>query len=202
MTRVILIRHCQTDYNLENRYCGFSNPPLNNKGIQQSKRLAQRLGDVKIDKAYSSDLKRAYQTAEIIFANNSIETLTDFREMNFGFFEGLKCEEIIKIYPNIWRDWIDDPMKVKIPNGEGLLDLSKRVKEKLYFILSQHKNKTLAIVTHSGPIRVILCDALKFDLKMFWQIEQEIGALNIIDYAKESQPVVVKMNDIFHLSTK
>ncbi len=195
MTRLILIRHGETDYNLENRYCGFSNPPLNNKGIWQSKRLAVRLKNIKIDKVYSSDLKRACETAKIIFENNPIGKITDFREMNFGLFEGLKYGQIIKKYPKLYKDWIDNP-KVKIPNGEGLKDMDRRVQEGLSSILSQHKGKTLAVVAHGGPIRIILCDALKFGLKMFWQIEQENGALNIIDYSKELTPIVVKMNDI------
>lgn len=202
MTRLILIRHCETEYNLENRYCGFSNPPLNNKGIWQSKILARRLRDIKINKVYSSDLKRAYEIAKIVFKDNSIEKVADFREMNFGLFEGLRYEEIIKIYPKLYRGWLNNPIKVKIPNGESLEDLSKRVKERLHFILSQHKDRTIVLVTHGGPIRIILCDALKFGLKMFWQIEQEIGALNIIHYVKDRKPVVVKMNDISHLSIK
>lgn len=212
MIRLILMRHGQTDYSLQNRYCGFSNPSLNNKGIWQSKMLAARLKDVRIDKVYSSDLKRTYETAEIIFKNNSIEKVADLREMNFGIFEGLKYEDIIKKYPKLYRDWINNPMKVKIPNGERLKDLSKRVKERLSFILSQNEGKTLAVVTHNGPIRIVLCKALKFDLKTFWQIEQEISALNIIDYPGESPPclrrgfgrqaIVVKMNDISHLSNQ
>ena len=68
MIRLILVRHGQTDYNLENRYCGFSNPPLNEKGLWQAKRLAERLRGLKIDKVYTSDLQRARQTAELIGA--------------------------------------------------------------------------------------------------------------------------------------
>jgi broad specificity phosphatase PhoE len=175
---------------------------LNNKGIWQSKKLAAKLKDIRIDKVYSSDLIRAYQTAKIIFKNNSIEKLADLREMNFGLFEGLKYQDIVRKYPTLYRDWVDNPEKVRIPAGEGLKDLSKRVKERLSFILSQYEGKTLAVVTHGGPIRVILCDALKFDVNMFWKIRQEIGALNIIDYAKESAPVVVKMNGTSHLSAE
>lgn len=202
MIRLILIRHAQTDYSLQNRYCGFSNPSLNNKGIWQSKKLADRLGNLSSVKVYSSDFKRAYQTAKIIFRNNSIEKAADFREVNFGLFEGLKYEEIVRKYPKLYRDWVDNPEKVRIPAGERLKDLNKRVKERLSFILSQYEGKTLAVVTHGGPIKVILCDALKFDVNMFWKIRQEISALNIIDYAKESSPVVVKMNDISHLSAE
>ncbi len=180
--RLILIRHGQTDYNLQNRYCGFSNPALNNKGIKQAKRLAVKLKSLNVDKAYSSDLKRAIQTAKIIFRDLPIEKVSDFREMNFGIFEGLTYEEIIKINPKLYRKWIANPAKVKIPDAEGLRDLNKRVKKRLAHIILQNKNKTIAVVTHSGPIKVILCDILKYGLRQFWQIEQDLGALNIIDF--------------------
>lgn len=202
MIRLILIRHGQTDYSLQNRYCGLCDPPLNKKGIWQSKKLAARLRGLDFDKVYSSDLKRAYQTAKIIFKNNSIEKIADWREMNFGLFEGLKYEEIIKIYPKLYSNWINNPEKVQISHGESLTDLSKRVNERLSFILSRKENKTLAVVTHSGPIRIVLCKALKLGLGMFWQIEQKLAALNIIDYVKQSSAVVVKMNDISHLSVE
>lgn len=199
MTRLILIRHGQTDYSLQNRYCGFSDPPLNNKGIWQAESLAARLKDLKVDRVYSSDLKRAYETAAIIFKSNSVEKTENFREMNFGIFERLRYEEILQKHSKLYRNWIDNPLKIKIPNSESLNELNKRVKEKLYFILSQYKGRTISVVTHGGPIRVILCDALKFNLGAFWQIEQDSGALNIIDYPKSSRPIVVKMNDTSHL---
>ena len=85
MTRLILIRHGETDYNLQNRYCGFSNPPLNNKGIWQSKRLIERLTDLRIDKIYSSDLKRAYQTAKMVFRDNLIEKV-DVLKIPYPYF--------------------------------------------------------------------------------------------------------------------
>lgn len=200
MTRLFLIRHGETDYSLENRYCGFNDPPLNDRGIWQSKKLGERLKNLRIDRVYSSDLKRGYQAAEIIFEDSQITKSADFREMNFGIFEGLSHKEIAKVYPRLYRDWISNPSKIKVPEGEGLMDLRKRVKDKLSFILYENKDKTIALVTHGGPIKVILCDALKIGFEGFWRMEQELGALNIIDYSKELPPVVVKMNDISHLS--
>ncbi len=202
MTRLILIRHGETDYNLRNRYCGFSNPSLNKSGIWQSKKLADRLANIKVEGIYSSDLKRTVETAKIIFKNNSIEQLPEFREMNFGIFEGLQYDEIIKKYSRLYKNWINNPIKVKIPQGEILRDLDKRVKKRLSFILSQHKNRKIALVTHGGPIRVILCGALKFSPNSFWKIKQDIAALNVIDYPENSSPTVVKMNDSSHLITQ
>lgn len=200
MTRLILIRHGETEYTLQERYCGFSNPPLNDKGMWQSERLAGLLEGVGIDKVYSSDLLRAYETAKIIFKNKSLERTVEFREMNFGIFEGLKYEEIIRRYPGLYTNWATDPMKIKIPEGEGLKDLIKRVEERLFSILSRHKDRTIAVVTHGGPIKVILCKLPRFGFKRFWEIRQDTGALSIIDYFEDSAPRAVKMNDISHLS--
>lgn len=202
MTRLILIRHGETEYTLQERYCGFSNPPLNDKGIWQSERLAGLLEDVGIDKVYSSDLLRACETAKIISKNRSFEITVEFREMNFGIFEGLKYEEIIRLYPGLYMKWSDDPMKVKIPKGECLSELIKRVEERLFSILSLHKAGTIAVVTHGGPIKVILSRLPGFGFKRFWEIRQDTGALSIIDYFEDSAPRAVRMNDSSHLSVE
>lgn len=202
MTRLILIRHGETDYGLQHKYCGFSNPPLNNNGIYQSEKLAAKLKGIEIDKVYSSDLKRAYESTSIIFKDNPIEKIVNFREMNFGILEGLRYEEILQKHPEIYKDWINNPLKVRIPNGESLRDLSKRVKERLSFILARHRDEIIAVVTHAGPIRVILCDILNYSLKDFWRIEQDVAAYNIIDYSGKLEPRVIKMNDTSCLSIK
>ena len=202
MVRLLLIRHGETDYSSQHRYCGFSDPPLNDKGISQSQQLAARLKDSKIDKVYSSDLLRARQTARIIFGDSSIEETADLREMNFGLFEGLKYEQLVEKHPELYRGWINNLEKVKIPNGEGLRDLSKRIEKTLSLIISRNKDKTAAVVTHGGPIRIVLCKALKFDLRKFWKIEQQLGALNIIDYKQVMSPEIIKMSDISHLLTE
>jgi len=201
MKQLILIRHGETDYNIEAKYCGFSNPPLNSKGILQAKKLKAYLNrlKLKVDKVYSSDLRRAWETAEIVFPDKLIELNSDFREMNFGIFEGLNYQEIMQKYPQIYMKWIDDPLNTKPSKGEGLVDLFRRVKRGLSKIFTQDKAETVAIVTHAGPIRVILCEALNYKLEHFWKIEQDNSALNIINYPKDSAPVIVKMNDTSHL---
>ncbi len=184
---------------MQRRYCGFSDPPLNHEGIRQSQRLAVKLRDTRIDNVYSSDLIRACETAKIVFPHISIEKTADLREMNFGLFEGLTYEQNLQRYPKLYGGWLDDPEKTRIPNGEGLTDLSSRIRRRLSLILSGNRDKTAAVVTHGGPIRIVLCKALKLDLKKFWNIEQGLGALNIIDYSEIAHAVVVKMNDIAHL---
>ncbi|MFH1046481.1 MAG: alpha-ribazole phosphatase [Candidatus Omnitrophota bacterium] len=200
MVKVFLIRHGQTNDNAQKKYSGFSDPPLNEQGIQQSQKLAVRLRGLEIDRVYSSDLKRAYQTARIIFGERPIQQLSGLREMNFGLFEGLTHKEIMKCHPELYRRWIANPQKQSIPQGEPWQEFQRRVAQQLSAIIDENPGKTLAVVTHSGPIRVLLCQALQYDAAMFWQIEQNSAALNIIDYSTGSAPLAVTINDTAHLS--
>jgi alpha-ribazole phosphatase len=200
--RLILIRHGETDYSLARRYCGFSDPPLNGEGIRQSRQLAARLTGMRIDEVYSSDLVRARQTAEIVFPKQSAASIADWREMNFGLFEGLTHEQIMDRYPTIYRKWVDDPAEVRPPEGEGLRDLRKRVQERISAAVSRHKGRTVAVVTHGGPIRIALCDALQFGPAGFRQVPQALGAWNAIDYAEGTPPGVVVMNEVSHLAAR
>jgi alpha-ribazole phosphatase len=206
MTRLILIRHGETDYSLQRKYCGFTDPPLNKNGIIQAEKLARRLKDFKINKTYSSDLKRTVQTAEILFKRDPIEKSTDFREINFGIFEGLQHSEIMKKYPGLYRDWIRDPLETIIPNGETLKDLYIRVKKRLDFIFSAHRGETVAVLTHAGPIKVILSSIINNGFRgndiilcNFRDIKQDLCAINIIDYPYQKTPVIIKTNDTSHL---
>ncbi len=198
-TRLILIRHGETDYSLNRRYCGFSNPSLNKNGIKQIECLARRLKNFKIDRVYCSDLKRTYQSAKIIFPNYALKRSAALREIDFGSFEGLKFDVIARRYPKVYFRWLKEPFKVKIPKGESLLMLQKRVMKMLGEMLLNERSNTVAIVTHGGPIRVILYNALKCKDSMFFKIEQNLAALNIVDFCNCLPKKVIKINDTRHL---
>jgi len=198
-TRLILIRHGETDYNVEKKYYGFSNPPLNDIGTWQAERLYERLKIDKINTVYSSDLKRAYHTAKIAFKNQKITVAQDLRELNFGIFEGLTHQQIMKKHSKIYKNWIRKPFAVEIPKGETLINFKKRVLKILKFIISKNTGQTTAVITHGGPIKIVLNDILKKSFKEFWLMKQESAALNIIDYTNETLPKIITINDISHL---
>ena len=128
-TRIILIRHGETDWNRGRRYCGFSDVDLNSKGIEQARKLCGRLSREKIDRVYSSDSIRALNFARIIFKGSVIEAMPELREMNFGIFEGLTHEEIMKKPYKIYTKWLDNPFCITVPEGEGLCDFKKRIEK-------------------------------------------------------------------------
>jgi len=198
-TKVILIRHGETDWSYQKRYCGFTDIDLNEKGRQQARRLLKRLSKEKIHKVYSSDMKRTLQFAKIVFKDLPAEELLDLREMNFGIFEGLTYKDIMEKYPKVYREWLGNPLDIIVPRGESLKTLARRVRKALKRILSQNSDKKVAVFTHGGPIRVILCDTLKLDLKEIWQIELELASISIIEFVKGRGKIHL-LNDISHLN--
>lgn len=201
MTRLLLIRHGETDYNLNRRYCGFSNPPLNVSGVAQAKSLARQLKGFDITTVYSSDLLRAAQTAEILFSGHQIKTMPDFREFNFGVFEGLNYAEITEKYPELYHNWLVNPLNVSIPKGEKFADFRNRVDSVLSLLISLNRNKVIALVTHSGPIRLILCKVLGYEFERFWEFNYGNAAFSIIDYPESSVAGTVPINKSAHLLT-
>ncbi|MFH1202261.1 MAG: histidine phosphatase family protein [Candidatus Omnitrophota bacterium] len=187
-TRLILVRHGQTPYAREKRYCGLSDIGLDDKGIKEAKALRKRLCRKNIQEVYSSDLKRALDFAKIIFENSSIKSTAQLREMNFGIFEGLTYGEIMEKYPEIYTKWLNDPLITRIPRAESWVEFRRRIKRTLIKMIKLNKNKTLAIVTHAGPIRIILSDILR--TKDIWQINPDTASLNIIEYKNKKARLV------------
>ena len=204
--KLILIRHGESDGNVQGIFSGFQDVDLTEKGIWQAKRLAYRLKELPVDLVYCSDLKRAQRTAEIIFKDRGIDIITNskFREINFGAWEGYTFEEVMSKYGDgiEVKSWLENiNVEVSIPQGESLVDLNNRVMTELNRILEEHKradkDKTVGLVCHGGTIRVILCNALNIELKYMWNIEQSSTALNIINYYNKA--FVTLINDTSHL---
>ncbi len=138
-TKLILIRHGSTDWNLEKRYSGFIDIGLSDKGKKQARRLYKRLKQEKVRKVYASDRKRAIQTAKIIFNGLKIEKIPDLREMHFGCFEGLTHKEIMKKHSKIYKKWLNNPFCVAIPGGEDWNDFRKRIMNSIKKIISLNR---------------------------------------------------------------
>ena len=196
-TKLFLIRHGSTDWNAKQRYCGFVDIALNNKGKAQAKRLCKRLKNETVHKVYSSDRKRAIQTAGIVFKGYDIEKIPDLREMNFGIFEGLTYKQIMKNFPDTYKKWIDNPFETVIPSGESLTILKKRVVKAFKKIILRHPNQTVAVVCHGGAISAFINHILKS--KDFWEHIPQSASLTLLEL-KNNKFKINLLNDISHLS--
>ena len=120
------------------------------------------------------------------------------REIDFGKFVDLTWEESSILYPDIYKTWLSNPAYTKIPKGESVRNFVKRVEICFTKISNQNSDKTVVVVSHGGPIRIILLKILKLGMDQFWTIEQNTAAINIIEFKSEI-PQALKINDTSHL---
>src|SRR6266508_146718 len=147
-TRIILARHGETDWNLERRWQGHSDRPLNETGRAQAEALAEQLAGEPITAVYSSDLVRAHETARIVASRlgRDVVVVPALRERRFGSWEGLRDVEVEERFPGA-----PGP-----PDGETREEMMRRVLESLEAIAATHVGQTVLVVSHGGPIRAAL----------------------------------------------
>lgn len=157
MTKLVLIRHGQTDWNVEGRYQGQADPPLNANGIEQAEALARLLMDTAIEVLYSSPLKRALQTAEILSRILKVPVIRDPRlmEINQGEWETRLRSDIERSYPERFYAWQKKPWEVTPPGGENLSEVQGRVYSAIDEILREQEYTCIGLVTHRIPIALI-----------------------------------------------
>ena len=196
-TTLYLIRHGVTTWNKQKRYCGYIDVPLSTEGREQAKKLAASIKSIKFDAVYSSDLKRATKTAQIVFGKTrKIVQVPALQEMNFGVIEGLDRDQILKKYGDIFTKWMRNPYKNHIPNGEDINLCQKRVTVAINKIIAANRGKTVAAVCHGGTISVYVMAVLK--KKNFWKYVPKSTSVTIVEY-KNSKPRVKLFNDTSHL---
>lgn len=185
--RIWLVRHGLTAWNTAQRFCGQSNVPLLSSGRVQARWLARRLHTTTLVACYSSDLSRAYETAEIIAGSGTpplpIQALAAWREIHFGAWEGLTYAEIVARFPAA-LDFFRGSLEAAPPAGESLLQLRQRVLEGLRLLTEACRTLPagdILLVSHGGPLRVLLSCVLELPLERQWQFALDPGSLSALD---------------------
>jgi len=216
VTVLYLIRHGETEGAEKRRYKGSIDVPLSENGIRQMEQVSAHLvkeinncsnppsppfskegkGGL-LTVVYCSDLKRAVKSAEIIAEPYSLNPIVvpALRERNFGLWEGMSFDEIREKYPREFDAWAMNPLKFSPIGGESTLEMRERVLNSLNEIIRNHNSEHIAIVSHGGVNRIILCHLLGIPLENIFRIEQDYAALNIIEFW-EKYPVVKLMNGV------
>ena len=156
VTTILLVRHGETDWNRESRFQGHADPPLNELGREQSRALAEQLADENLSAIYTSPLRRARETAEIVGAalGLSVEDVPGLREADVGSWSGLTIDEIRDRFPDGYRRWID--YRHGWDDGETYEEMGARVRQALVELSESNPDGRLLTVTHGGPIRAAL----------------------------------------------
>lgn len=198
--RIFLIRHGLTMWNHEFRYQGHTDIELSNEGRVQAQALQKRLEQEKISAIFSSDLKRAVETAKIINQRHNLEITINplFKEINFGVWEGLTYKDLQVRYPEQLKVWIDTPHLLKLDRGETFEQLRDRAVQGVQEVLSLHQEGNIVIVSHGGTIASLICGLLHEPLIRIWEYKQKNAALNILQIKHDDVTIEI-LNDTSHL---
>ena len=203
-TRIIAIRHGETEWNTGARIQGHTDIALNARGLWQAQRLAQTLADEHIDHIYTSDLTRALTTAQAIAQPSATATLRPLqmhiglRERAFGQFEGATFEQIASQWPDAAQRWKQRDPDFAPPDGETLLNFYHRIQNTLNGLASQHPGQQSVLVAHGGVMDVLYRLATQQSLSSPRTWELGNTAINRLLWTPESL-TIVGWSDTRHL---
>ena len=204
-TTLLLVRHGQSEGNAERRFGGHTATPLSELGLNQAQALANALASESITAIYSSDLKRAVQTAEPLSSLTGLPiNITDaFRERSVGVMEGLTFEEAAEKYPEQYQALLRRDFEHVLEGGESYRQLLDRAWQKLDELIALHRGETIVVFSHTGTICILvlhLMGALDApDLKPVWLSSSNCG-ISRFDLRQDGFIRITALNDTRHLS--
>ena len=200
MTKLLLVRHGESEFNHAGRFAGFSDVDLTDTGRWQVERLRERIAEEKIDAVYSSDLKRAVRTAEIAMEGRGIPitTCAEVREINYGEVDGLPFSEIKARYPDLAKQLSTSELELAFPGGETFADFVQRVSTFEERLAKHGQAETVLLVAHGGPLRALLCSMLRISQRSWWQLSIDNASLSIVE--THSRGTVLRLlNETYYL---
>lgn len=201
-TRLYLLRHGETTWNIERRYQGMLNSPLSDAGWEQTSRTRDVLRDLPLRAVYSSPLARALDTAQAIAQPHRLPVIAveGLSEIRVGEWEGLLVGEIEARYAAAVHQWYNAPHLARIPGGETIEEMRGRAVTAIEEIRRRHEGEAVAVVAHGGVNKTILLTALGVPLANYWRIRQHNACINVLEYEGDRVRVLV-INETSHLES-
>ncbi|MBU5668346.1 histidine phosphatase family protein [Peptoniphilus sp. MSJ-1] len=190
--RIYFTRHGETEWNKEDIIQGHLDSPLTDKGIEMGKSLREKSKDIKFDKIYSSDLKRALDTAKLIAGDREVITTPLLREINVGDWSGRKITDVKVEDSELYNDYFNHPEKYNRDDGESIFDLMNRVEKFFEEAIYPEEDENILIVAHGVTIVAMFDIIEKIAVKDFWSNRvRRNGEFNIVDY-KDGEFKIIK----------
>lgn len=192
---LILVRHGETIWNKQRKHQGWLDSPLTQKGEEEAGEIALCLKDYRIDELYSSPLGRAVATAKIICKENKCTAIEEplLKEKSYGAIEGLSLEAAIEKFPDEVKKRESDKYNYNYPGGESYREMNeKRIKPFIKKTIEPNigSKKTIVVVSHSGPGKLIIGDLLGLGESETISIVHPNDCIYFIELAKGRKPVV------------
>lgn len=186
-TSVYLVRHGESKGNKENRMRGRADFKLTENGIIQAEKLAEVAATWDIKNIYTSPLKRAKSTAEIIGERCDVDVSVElgFQNISLGEWEGQTKEWVKNNYPEEWEVWRKNPEQLKMENFESLDEIQERAYRKLLELIKNNSGDSLCIVTHRAVIKPLIARILRMKSPYYWRIKMETASYSRVIYDGE-----------------
>jgi broad specificity phosphatase PhoE len=199
MAELILARHGETAWNVEQVFRGRIDVELNQNGLKQAELLAEYLSGLNIEAVYSSPLKRALKTAEAVARRHrlKLEVSPGLNDCDFGLWQGLSLREVKNKYGQLYEQWAESPQLVKIPGGESLDGVRERALKVVNGVMAKHSG-AVVLVAHRVVNKVLICALLGLDNSRFWNIRQDVGGTTFFSY-ENGRFVLTRHNDTSYL---
>ncbi|MEO0596147.1 MAG: histidine phosphatase family protein [Chloroflexota bacterium] len=203
MTTLWLVRHGETDWNVQRRFQGTSDQPLNTNGEAQASSLAPRLAEMTFDAIYASDLIRVQRTAELALSQRSGMTIRNdrrLRELFFGTWEGMTIEDIRETFPDEYALWSEDGEQ-NVHGGERTSDAVARLNAFIADIRDQYdKGDQILIFAHGGTLAILTCILLGTDPDQWWKYRFKNCSLSELIIVSRGT-VLSRLNDMAHFDS-
>ena len=196
-----MIRHGQTDFSRENRFCGAIDPPLNDVGVRMAESFGAAYADRTWNAIYVSPLQRARRTAAALATRINLEPIVDdgLREISYGEWEGLRHEEAKQRYPEAYAYWASDTASRSVPGGETAFQVAARAALVLERVKREHADGRVLLVSHKATIRIMVCALLGLDVRLFRdRIAQGVAAVTRFEISKKGA-LLTRLGDDEHL---
>ncbi|HSC50150.1 MAG TPA: histidine phosphatase family protein [Gaiellaceae bacterium] len=186
MTTILLARHGETDWNREGRFQGWADPPLNPTGRAQVVDLSVALMAEELAAVYSSPLRRALETAEVLAASRGLEPVTvgALREVDVGAWSGLTRAEIEARFADQYARWLDYGQGWE--DGETYEQMAERVIAALLELAAAHDGERILAVTHGGPMRAAAAFADRMSYAEARRRAPVVGNAAVLEFAVEA----------------
>lgn len=187
VTRLLLVRHAEPDAATRGRCYGRLDVGLSPSGQRSARALARALGGLGLAAVYASPARRAVESATPLAEALRQAPLLDerLREIDFGSFEGRSFAEIEQSEPELYREWMDSPTRVRFPGGESYPALRLRALEALEDVRSRHAGQTAALVAHGGPLRAMLAACLSMPDEALFRLDQGYAGVSVVEWTDE-----------------
>jgi len=201
MTRIVLVRHGQTEWNRVERFRGRADVPLNETGRAQAEATGKRVAvEWQPSAIYASPLSRAVKTAAAIARHFDlpVQIHHGIADIDYGQWQGLTPDEVKVRWPEIHHAWYNAPHTMRIPGGETLDDLRTRGMAAVRELAARYAGQTIVLVGHTVINRIILLGVLGLGNDRFWHLRQDTCAINVFE-ADDEEFTLVSLNDTCHL---